>query len=63
MVGKEKKMPFRLGWPELIIVLAILLLLFGGRLSKIAGELAKSIKIFRKNFDDKNTESEEDLDE
>ena len=45
-------MPFRLGWPELVLVLAILMILFGGRLSKVAGELAKSIKIFRKNFSD-----------
>ena len=57
-------MPFRLGWPELIIVLVILLLLFGGRLSKVAGELAKSINIFRKNFNNKNDEdSETDIEE
>ena len=49
-------MPFRLGWPELVLVLAILMILFGGRLSKVAGELAKSIKIFRKNFSDGNDE-------
>lgn len=45
-------MPFRLGWPELIIVLVILLVLFGGRLSNVAGELAKGIKIFQKNLSD-----------
>ena len=57
-------MPFRLGWPELIIVLAILLLLFGGRLSKVAGELAKSISIFRKNFNNKKeADNETDIEE
>ena len=56
-------MPFRLGWPELLLVLVILLVLFGGRLSKVAGELAKSIKIFRKNFDEKSEEPSSDDDE
>lgn len=50
-------MPFRLGWPELLVVLLILLVLFGGRLSKVAGELAKGIKVFQKNLrDDEETE-------
>ena len=38
----------QLGTPELLIVLAIFLLLFGaGRISKIAGELGKGIKLFK----------------
>ena len=42
-------MPFRLGVPELLIILVIVLLLFGvGRLSKIAGELGGGIRAFRK---------------
>ncbi len=45
-------MPFtgRFGLPELLIVLVIVLVLFGGRLTKVAGDLAKGIKIFRKNL-------------
>ena len=36
------------GVPELLIVLAIVLLLFGvGRIGKIAGELGNSIRSFR----------------
>ena len=41
-------MPFRLGTPELVVMLVIILLLFGpGRLSRIAGELGKGIRSFR----------------
>jgi sec-independent protein translocase protein TatA len=37
-----------LGLPELLIVLAVVLLLFGvGRISKIGSELGKGIKAFR----------------
>lgn len=54
-------MPFRLGWPELLVVLLIMLVLFGGRLSKVAGDLAKGIKIFRKNLqEDVNDTDDED---
>jgi sec-independent protein translocase protein TatA len=49
-------MPFRLGTPELLVILMIVLVLFGGRLSKVAGELAKGIKIFRKNLQDDDIE-------
>jgi len=41
-------MPFRIGTPELIIILVIILLLFGvGRISKIAGELGSGVKAFK----------------
>ena len=58
-------MPFRLGWPELLIILAIVLVLFGGRLTKIAGDLAGGIKAFQKNIKDDEGEeqSEEETDE
>jgi len=42
-----------LGWPEIIVILIIVLLLFGpGRISKIAGELGKSIRSFRDGLQD-----------
>lgn len=37
-----------LGWPELILLLVIVLLVFGvGRIEKIAGELGHGIKAFK----------------
>jgi sec-independent protein translocase protein TatA len=50
----------RLGWPELLIVLMIALLLFGGRLTKVAGDLAKGIKIFRRNLQDEEKPDQSD---
>ncbi len=42
-----------LGVPELILILVIVVLLFGvGRISKISGELGKSINSFRKGLKD-----------
>jgi len=44
-------MPFRLGGPELIIILVFVLLIFGvGRVGKIGGELGKGIREFRKSL-------------
>jgi len=43
----------RIGTPELIIVLVVVVLLFGvGRISKIAGELGSGIREFRKGLQD-----------
>jgi len=58
-----------LGWPELIIVLVIVIVLFGvGRIGKIAGELGGGIRAFRdglkgdeeegKNSEDENISNE-----
>ncbi len=55
----------RLGGWEIVIVLAIVLLLFGpGRISRVAGEVGKSIKAFRDGLtNDKKEENEEDPEE
>lgn len=43
-------MPFGLGVPELILVLAIFLILFGvGRLPEVGGALGRGIREFREN--------------
>ena len=44
-------MPLRLGTPELVIILVIVILLFGaGRIGKIAGELGSGIKAFQEGI-------------
>jgi sec-independent protein translocase protein TatA len=44
-------MPFNVHLPELIVILVIVVLLFGvGRVSKIAGEVGKGIREFRKGI-------------
>ncbi|OQY85365.1 MAG: Sec-independent protein translocase TatA [Anaerolineae bacterium UTCFX3] len=48
-------MPIRLGLPEILILLIIVLILFGpGRIGKIAGELGQGIKNFREGLSGKN---------
>lgn len=42
-------MPFKLGWPEIVIILVIVLIIFGvGKLPQIGGAIGKSLKEFRK---------------
>lgn len=48
-----------LGWPELLLILAVVLLVFGvGRISKVGSELGKGISAFR----DGVREGQEDTD-
>jgi sec-independent protein translocase protein TatA len=47
------------GFPELLIVLLIILLLFGpGRIGKVAGEIGKGIRSLRDGLSGKKDETE-----
>ena len=47
-----------LGWPELLIILVIVLLVFGvGRISRVGSELGKGIQAFRTGMKDAKEEA------
>ncbi|MDK1080139.1 MAG: twin-arginine translocase TatA/TatE family subunit [Anaerolineae bacterium] len=53
-------MAWRPGLPELIIILVVVLLLFGpGRIAKIAGELGKGIRSFKRGVEPDQEEKDE----
>ncbi len=58
-------MPIRFGIPELLILLAIVVLLFGvGRIGRVAGEMGKGIRAFRDALkDDEKEEPSGDSDD
>ncbi len=44
---------FNIGWPELVLILLVVLVLFGaGRLPEIARQLGKAIQEFKKSLKD-----------
>ena len=51
-------MPFHMGWPEIVIILVIILIIFGvGKLPEIGGAIGKSLKEFRRaKSEDENLE-------
>lgn len=50
-------MPFNIQWPEIVLILVIVLIIFGaGKLPQIGNAIGKSIKEFRKA----RSEEEED---
>ena len=54
-----------LHWPEVILILVVLVLVFGvGRITKIGGELGSGIKAFKEGLNGKKkSEEENDSDE
>lgn len=50
-----------IGWPELLIVLAVVLLIFGvGRIARVGGELGKGVSAFRDGLRDGQEKSDQE---
>jgi len=53
-----------LGWPELLLILAVVLLVFGvGRISKVGSELGKGISAFREGIKEGTADEQETAEE
>lgn len=49
-----------IGWPEIIVVLVIVLLVFGvGRIAKLGGELGEGIRSFKEGLSGEKKEVDE----
>ena len=48
-------MPFDLGWPEIVLILLVVLIIFGaGKLPQIGSSIGKGIKEFKRELRDDN---------
>jgi sec-independent protein translocase protein TatA len=53
-----------IGWPELLIILVIVLLVFGvGRVTKLGSEMGKGIQAFRKGLREGREAADDENDE
>ena len=52
---------FNIGWPELLLILLVILLLFGaGRLPELARQLGKAIRELKKNLKESGDDESKD---
>jgi sec-independent protein translocase protein TatA len=56
-------MAWSIGWPEIVVVLVIALLIFGKKLPEAAKNLGKGFKEFKKAMKDTESEVKDSLEE
>jgi sec-independent protein translocase protein TatA len=50
-----------MGWPELLLILAVVLLIFGvGRIARVGGELGKGVSAFREGMKEGQEKADEE---